>query len=170
VGLDPALASKAGSMPAEQAADILHAYADISRTTYTATVVARAKTSKCGTVSEQWAEEGGLPLPAQYTRAVADGVRKSGKFTYSLQSEWPVNKQNAAKTDFEKKALKAVQSQKPFYQVENLGNVKYFSAGYADVATNQTCVSCHNDHSDSPKRDFKLKDVMGDMIVRIPLK
>jgi hypothetical protein len=42
VGLDPALASKAGSMPAEQAADILHAYAAISRTAYTATVAARA--------------------------------------------------------------------------------------------------------------------------------
>lgn len=170
VGLDPALASKAGGMPAEKAADILHAYADISRTTYTGSVIARAKVSKCSTPSEQWAEEKGLPLPAQYTRTMAGEVSKSGKFTYTLQSEWPINKQNAAKTDFEKKAVKAVQNGKPIYGEETLAGKKYFSAGYADVATNDACSSCHNDHADSPKKDFKVKDVMGDMIVRLPMK
>lgn len=169
VGLDPALATKSGTMPAEQAADILHAYADISRTTYTGSVVARSKVSKCSNASEQWAEEKGLPLPAQFTRATADNVRKSGKFTYTLQSEWPINKQNAAKTPFEKKAIKETIAGKTIYGEEVLGGKNFFSAAFPDVATNGACASCHNDHADSPKKDFKLKDVMGDMVIRIPL-
>lgn len=169
IGLDPALATKAGTMPAEQAADILHAYADISRTTYTGSVIARAKVSKCSTPSEQWSEEKGLPLPAQFTRATAENVRKSGKFTYTLQSEWPINKQNAAKTAFEKRAIGTTMKGSILYGDETLAGKSYFVAAYPDVATNNACASCHNDHADSPKKDFKLKDVMGDMLIRLPL-
>lgn len=169
--LDPSFGSSPGVISAEQAADILHAYAGSSRASYTAAVVARAMASKCSSVSEQWAEEKGLPLPAQFTRAVAEGLRKDGKFSYSLQSKWPVNKQNTAKTDFEKKALEVVSATpKPFYAVEELGGKKYFSAAYSDVATNEACSSCHNEHKESPRHDFKVGDIMGDLVVRIPLK
>jgi hypothetical protein len=169
-GIDTAaLAAKPGSMSREAAADLLHAYAATSRANYTASVVARAKKSGCSKAVEEWAEENGLPLPAQFTRATAEAARKAGKFSYSLQSEWPVNKQNAPKTDFEKKAAKAVESRKPYYGEETLGGKTYFSAAYADVATNATCTGCHNDHADSPRRDFKLLDVMGDLVIRIPV-
>lgn len=169
-GLDVhALAEKSGSMEAKKALDLLHAYAEASRTNYTASVIARAKDSECGTPSEFWAEEGGLPLPAQYTRAVADAVSQSGVFTYSLLSEWPINKQNAPRTEFEKKAVEAVQDREPYYGSETLGDQRYFSAAYADVATNKTCVSCHNNHVDSPKTDFEMKDVMGGLLMRFPL-
>ncbi len=169
-GLDTAaLAAKPGSMKLEDAADLLHAYASTSRTNYTASVVARAKKSGCAKATEEWVEENGLPLPAQFTRATAEAARKAGKFTYALQSEWPVNKQNAPKTDFEKAAAKAVMNRKPFYGQETLGGKTYFSAAYADIASNAACTSCHNDHADSPKRDFKLQDVMGDLVIRIPV-
>ena len=39
----------------------------------------------------------------------------------------------------------------------------------ADVAGAQGCVSCHNSHPDSPRKDFALGDVMGALVVEIPL-
>ncbi|MGH8566472.1 MAG: c-type heme family protein, partial [Gammaproteobacteria bacterium] len=29
----------------------------------------------------------------------------------------------------------------------------------------EACVACHNNHKDTPKRDFKLDDVMGGVVV-----
>jgi hypothetical protein len=31
------------------------------------------------------------------------------------------------------------------------------------------CIGCHNAHPESPKQNFKLKDVMGAMVISIPL-
>ena len=46
----------------------------------------------------------------------------------------------------------------------------YFTAVYPDKAVAEACVSCHNHHKDTPKRDFKLDDVMGGVVVRIALE
>jgi hypothetical protein len=32
------------------------------------------------------------------------------------------------------------------------------------------CVECHNKHPDTPKRDFKIGDVMGGVVIRIPVE
>ncbi|MCP4000418.1 MAG: hypothetical protein GY727_05875, partial [Gammaproteobacteria bacterium] len=39
----------------------------------------------------------------------------------------------------------------------------------ADTAAAAGCVNCHNNHADSPKHNFKLNDVMGVLIVNIPI-
>lgn len=57
-----------------------------------------------------------------------------------------------------------------YYTEETLGGVRYFTAVYPDVAVAPACVSCHNDHPDSPRRDFELGDVMGGVVIRIPLE
>ena len=56
-------------------------------------------------------------------------------FTYSLQSLWPVNKQNAPKTEAEKAGLKYVADNigKNYYTTETLGGQKYFTAVYPDI-------------------------------------
>lgn len=56
-----------------------------------------------------------------------------------------------------------------YYGEEVLGGKKFFTAVYADVAVSKACVSCHNEHSDSPKTDFALNDVMGGVVIRIPI-
>ena len=75
------------------------------------------------------------------------------------------------KTDAEKAGLKFVAENKGknYYATETLGDVEYFTAVYADTAVAPVCVSCHNDHKDTPKRDFKLGDVMGGVVIRIPV-
>lgn len=99
-------------------------------------------------------------------------AEKSNKFSYSLLSLWPVNKQNGARTDVEREGLKFVAENKDqnFYKEEVLGGKKYLAAIYADTAVTQACVSCHNEHKDSPRKDFKLGDVMGGVVIRIPLE
>jgi Protein of unknown function (DUF3365) len=154
-------------------ADMLHAVMESDRTVYTRKVVQRlTKKDKVIKASEHHEDEKALPLPAQMFRFGAEMVStKTDKFSYSLQSLWPINKQNAPRTAIEKKGLKFVAENKGknFYGVEELGGKKYFTAVYADTAVAGACVSCHNGHKDTPRTDFKLKDVMGGVVIRIPM-
>ncbi|MCA9419897.1 MAG: DUF3365 domain-containing protein, partial [Nitrospira sp.] len=50
-----------------------------------------------------------------------------------------------------------------------IGNQSYYQAIFPDRAVSRACVHCHNAHQDSPKRDFKLNDVMGGLEILIPL-
>jgi len=98
-------------------------------------------------------------------------AEKTDIFTYSLQSLWPINKQNAPTTDVEKEGLQYIVDNpgQNFYKKEVLGDQTYFTAVYADVAVSPVCASCHNDHKDTPRSDFKVGDVMGGVVIRIPL-
>lgn len=154
-------------------ADMLHSVMDSDRTVYTRKVVNRlAVKEKVIQASEHHEDEKTLPLPAQMFRFGAEMVaEKTDKFRYSLLSLWPINKQNAPRTDVEKAGLEfvAANTGQNYYAEETLGGKKYFTAVYADTAIAPACVSCHNQHKDTPKSDFKLKDVMGGVVIRIPI-
>jgi hypothetical protein len=47
---------------------------------------------------------------------------------------------------------------------------QFFEAVYPDLAVSEACVSCHNSHPNSPKRDFKLNDVMGGIMLSFPVQ
>ena len=160
-------------------ADALHLVMDSDRTVYTRKIVNRlVKKEKVIKASEHFEDDKALVLPAQVFRFGSELVAKRAeklpdvKFSYSLQSLWPVNKQNAPKTEAEKAGLKFVADNKGknYYTVEELGGTKYFTAVYADTAVAPVCVSCHNDHKDSPRRDFKIGEVMGGVVIRIPVE
>ncbi|MGE0667060.1 MAG: DUF3365 domain-containing protein [Sphingomonadales bacterium] len=154
-------------------ADSLHAVMSSDRTVYTRLVVNRlANQEKVITASEHFQDEKALPLPAQMFRFGSEMVaEKTDAFSYQLLSLWPVNKQNEPRTDVEKAGLKFVAENagQNYYADEELGGKKYFTAVYADIAVAPACVSCHNEHKDSPKTDFKLNDVMGGVVIRIPV-
>jgi hypothetical protein len=158
----------------KEMADALHAVMESDRTVYTRVIVNRLQNEeKVIKASEHWKDEKALVLPAQMFRYGSEMVaEKKMGFSYSLLSLWPINKQNAAKTPVEKKGLDAVakDASKPYYEEETLGKVKYFTAVYADRAISPACVSCHNDHKDTPKKDFKLGQTMGGVVIRIPMK
>ncbi len=154
-------------------ADMLHAVMSSDRTVYTKQVVNRLTIKeKVITASEHFEDDKALPLPAQMFRFGAEmAAEKTDKFSYSLLSLWPINKQNGPRTELEKKGLEFVAANKGqnFYGEETLGGKKFFTAVYADTAVAQACVSCHNGHKDTPKNDFKLNDVMGGVVIRIPV-
>src|SRR5215510_13347888 len=88
-------------------ADALHAVMESDRTVYTRMVVNRLQNEeKVIKASEHFKDDKALPLPAQMFRFGAEMVaEKKLPYSYSLQSLWPINKQNAPKTALEKKGL-----------------------------------------------------------------
>ncbi len=160
-------------------ADALHLVMDSDRSVYTKTIVNRlVKKDKVIKASEHFEDDKALALPAQMFRFGSELAMKRAEklddvnFSYTLQSLWPINKQNAPKTDAEKAGLKYVAENKGknYYTTEKLGDKTYFTAIYADTGVAPVCVSCHNKHPDTPKKDFKLGDVMGGVVIRIPIE
>lgn len=160
------------TVPIQDVADMLHAVMEADRTVYTQRVVNRLTLQdKVITADEHFMDKKALPLPAQMFRFGAEKVgEKTQRFSYSLLSLWPINKQNAPRTKVEKDGLAFVAANKGknFYGEETLGGKAYFTAVYADIAIAQACVSCHNGHPESPRTDFKMQDVLGGVVIRIP--
>ncbi len=157
----------------QQMTDWLHLVMSSDRTVYTRLIVNRLQNKeKVIKASEHFEDDKALVLPAQMFRFGAEMVgEKTEDFSYSLLSEWPINKQNAPRTEVEKAGLEYIAANKGenYYATEELGGQKYFTAVYADTAVAPACVTCHNDHKDTPKSDFKIGDVMGGVVIRVPM-
>lgn len=155
--------------------DALFAVMNADRANYTKLVVARLGPTGSGAVKpdEHWQEyDNGTLLPAQMFRAGAEAVAEvTDEFSYSLQSLWPIGKQNGPKTPLEQEGLQFVVDNpgENFYGEETLGDVTYYTGVYADVAVSEACTVCHNEHKDSPKTDFKVGEVMGGVVIRVPI-
>ncbi len=165
--------SNAADVTAQTMADAIHDVIEADRAVYAELVINRLVIEEeVIEASEEYHEKSALPLPAQMLRASAEKVRdKKSGFSFSLVSPWPINSQNKVKTEAEVKGMDFVLANpnKNYYGEETLDGKKYFTALYADIAVSNSCVSCHNNHKDSPKKDFKVNDVMGAVMVRIPL-
>jgi adenylate cyclase len=133
---------------------------EVARTVYTKRIVGGGKAAglKFG---EEWQEPGVEqgPLPALFLRATAAHLETlPPRLGLYLGSDAPINKSNlfgAAQLsvfDQIKASRAAVYSEDP---------QSGFVAMYPDVAGVAPCVTCHNAHPDSPKKDWKLNDVMG---------
>jgi len=152
-------------------AEYIHSVVQADRTFYTREIVERMQRRGLVHASEHWKETGDLPLPAQFVleagRLIAQqpiGVR------FQLISSWPINGKNSPTTEFERTALTKVlgDSGRPYTAVTTVGGARVFQALYADKAVSQVCADCHNGHVKSPKRDFKVGDVMGGILLTIP--
>jgi hypothetical protein len=152
-------------------ANYLHAVIEAQRTVYTTNVVDPLQ-EKGIHAEEHWKQQKSLPLPAQM---ILDGGRLVAEtglgIQYRLASLTPIYVWNAPATDFERQGLEAVAKDpsKPFNGFVRVGRDRFFQAIYADRAVSQTCVNCHNTHINSPKKDYRLNDVMGGIIVTIPV-
>ena len=159
-------------IPPETVADYVHAVIESDRTFYTIHVVERLQKKGKLVASENWRAKDTLPLPAQFLTESSDLAMKTGtKVQYRLIGAWPINLQNGPETEFEKKGLESVRThpERPYTETVTSGAEQVFRALYADRAVSQACIGCHNAHARSPKRDFKLDDVMGGIVITIPL-
>ena len=170
-----AMAKQKGKLPGippQQVADYVHAIIEADRTVYSTHVVDPLQKKGILRASEQWGNQNTLPLPAQLLQAAGRLVAEKGKgIRYRLISLWPIYERNAPATTFERTGLESMiaNPQQPYTGVIASGKLKYFQAIYPDIAVASTCVECHNAHSRSPKRDFQLNDVMGGIVITIPL-
>lgn len=162
-----------GSVSPQAMTDALYAVMSADREVYAREVVNRIEyQERLMKASEHYKDDKGLPLPAQMFRLGSELAHKmNGSFTYSLISPWPINKQNGPRTELEQQGLRAVtETGKNFYTEESLGGKRYFAAFYPDKAVVDACVTCHNSHEDSPRKDFKVGDVIGGVVIRVPVE
>ena len=158
------------SIPSRQVADMLYALALANRTVYTRDVVQRLGPSKESVIiaTEHYIDKKGLPLPAQMFSLTANEIDNSD-YWLSLRSLTPINYANGPLTPLEEQGLQYVMTNpdKAFYAEDGSAGQPSTVAIYADVASVEACVACHNSHPQSPRHDFKLGDVMGGVIVRV---
>lgn len=153
-------------------ADQIHAVIQANRTIYATHVVDKLQAKGIVTAAEYWKQEDVLPLPAQFLIETGRLVGEKGTgLKYRLVSLWPIYVWNAPSTDFERKGLETIlkHPEQPFNGFVKVGRDRSFQAVYADIAIAQSCVDCHNAHPNSPRRDFKLNDVMGGIVITIPV-
>ncbi len=161
-------------IPPEVVADYLHAVIEADRTFYTIHVVERMQKQGGTPASETWRKDKAtLPLPAQFLREASELATLTGtRVRYRLMSLWPINPQNAPANDSERTSLEILRlhPERSVSSTVTIGSQPYFQVVYADHAVTQACIACHNAHPQSPKRDFKIDDVMGGMVIEIPLR
>lgn len=162
---------KTDMVPPEKVAAYIAAILEANRNNYTDNVV--VKLQKDGIEAhEHWKDERGVPLPAQYLMESGRLVSlKNLNFSFRLASLTPIYVWNGANSDLERQGLAAVEKEpdKPHFGFIKKNGVRMFQAVYADRAISQACVDCHNAHPNSPRRDFKLNDVMGGIIIAFPV-
>ncbi|MCA9484710.1 MAG: DUF3365 domain-containing protein [Nitrospina sp.] len=156
----------------EVVADYVHAVLDADRNIYADKVVHRLQKKKVIYATENWWEENSLLLPAQFLLNASELIRhRKPGLDFRLISLWPINPHNGAANEFESTGLKEVAEQplRPYIGQTKVGNKNFFQAIYPDLAVTPACVGCHNSHAKSPKHDFKLFDVIGGIVVSVPL-
>jgi hypothetical protein len=149
------------TVPIDRVFRILGAENDAARALWTADMVGAGM--KAGLkFHEKWrdADMQAGPLPALFLRETATAVQKSkvplGLF---LGSDFPIAQSNK---------FSGIQAEH-FQRVRATGKPEFFNATdigrqtamFPDYAVVPGCVSCHNEHPQSPKTDWKLKDMMG---------
>jgi len=156
----------------EVVADYIHSILEADRTVYAKYIVNRLQKNNIIYPSENWWEENTLLLPAQFLLNASDLIKNMRLgLDYRLISLWPINPHNGAANEFERMGLESVASQplRPYIGKIKVGNKSYFQAVYPDIAVTPACVTCHNAHPKSPKHDFKLFDVIGGIVVNVPI-
>ena len=133
----------------------------IARRLYTKEVLQEGK--KRGIkFDEKWQEKdviAGL-LPAQFLRETASYLEKSPvRLGLYLGSEFPINRANLLE-GLQVRKLKYIKksSGDTFFEMSTEKTYVFMSP---DIATVNSCVTCHNKHPESPKTDWKINDVMG---------
>lgn len=154
-------------------ADALHAVIAADREAYARNVIQPQADAGIPNSAEAWETNGHPPLPERMLRLASDSVQRQGaEFHYVLRSLWPISSKDAPETATEKTGLQYLLDHPDanYYSEESLGGRRYFTAIYADHAVVPSCADCHNQHPKSPKRDFKQGDIIGGLVVRVPLE
>ena len=165
--------SKPAGIAPEKVAGFVHAVLQAHRTIYTKQIVDRLQGKGIIMAAEHWEQENALPLPAQFLQHSGRLVAESGQgIRYRLIGLSPIYQRNAPATDFERKALESLNRapDAPITGIVTSGRKQYFQAIYPDRAVSSACINCHNSHPLSPKRDFKVNDVMGGIAITIPME
>jgi hypothetical protein len=163
-----------GAISPQNEADSLHFIIAADREMYCRAYIAMqtgkepsANASASSKTGESW------PLPAEIFRRAAESIQSQGaEFSYALRSLHPIDPRNGPQTELEQRGLAFVAShpKQNYYSNEMLGGRRYLTAVYPDLPAATACVDCHNRKSASTAPRHKIGDVLGGVVVRVPLE
>jgi len=161
------------SLSPEVVADYIHAVIESHRAFYTAHVVSPLEEVGAARAGSEWHNDKKIiPLPVQVLNETSQMFStQSTGLRYQLISLWPINRKNGPRDQIDKNSLETVRikPERPVTRIVKIDGQSYFQAIYADIALSPSCVTCHNSHPDSPKKDYQAGDVMGGLVIEFPL-
>jgi hypothetical protein len=166
-------AGDVSGVPPETVADYIYAIIESHRAFYTTHIVEHLEEQGVVKADGEWrTQKKTIPLPVQFVNETSN--RFSSKFAglrYRLISLWAINPMNRPRDEAGRSSLEALATrpEQPVTRTVKIDNQPYFRAVYADLAVSQACVACHNNHPNSPKKDFQVGDVMGGLVIEFPL-
>lgn len=153
--------SKERQIPINQLFELLQQENDMVRKLWTKEIVGAGQKQGLK-FREDWKETGveAGPLPALFLRETASRLEKEPiPLSLFLGSDAPINKANAFDAIQEQKfqIIKKERLPQFFYSAD----IERYTGMFPDIASVEPCVKCHNEHPDTPKKDWVLLDVMG---------
>jgi hypothetical protein len=114
-----------------------------------------------------------IPLPATMIHELSEALGANDASTkIRLYSQYPFpNRTGRVLDPFAKEALTALASNPDsvFVRTGVVDGRESVRVAIADRMSVNACVSCHNSHPDSPKKDWRLNDVRGALEVVVPI-
>jgi len=152
---------EAGTVPMRSVFSMLELENDAARALWTEEIVDRGKAVGLA-FDERWREETvhAGPLPALFLRETARNLERTQlQLSLFLGSPYPINTANQLTADQAAHFTALTEGGAPqFFFEPTTGR---HTAMFVDRAVVASCVTCHNEHADSPKTDWKLHDIMG---------
>lgn len=148
-------------IPVEAALAMLDAENAAIRALYTREIVGEG-TRQGLAFREDWKKDGVAagPLPALLLRETSNRLQvKVPQLSLFLGSDYPLVKENLFKGEQAQHYQEVKKTLKPKYFFDAAQGRT--TAMFPDRATAQACVTCHNEHPGTPKRDWVLNEPMG---------
>lgn len=133
------------------------------RSVYSTQILSQVARSSV-TPEENWVKKDhSVMLPSQFVQAAGAEI---GDLELGLIGLTPISRKNLPKSRAEEDALRRLLDN-PKIGILSFEDHNKFVALAPDIAIAQSCVSCHNAHPSSYRKDFKKGDVMGAIVVRM---
>jgi PAS domain S-box-containing protein len=162
------------TMALQNASVVSRALAEF-RSLYTSEVVDRVVAHGIEVTHDYADRAGAIPLPATMSVLLGNRIGEAAatKAKVRLYSAYPFpwRKDGGAKDDFERQALEELgrQPEQPFFRFEEFEGRPTLRYATAD-RMRPKCVTCHNTHPSSPKKDWKVGDLRGVLEVNLSLE
>ncbi|MGI0482662.1 adenylate/guanylate cyclase domain-containing protein [Geminocystis sp. CENA526] len=118
-------------------------------------------------------QDGSIPPPATFVIELGKEITNSGQDSViELYSDYPYPwRENRTVNKFGEEALvylRENKGEKKFFRIEDKNNRPFWKYAQS-VDMSSSCVVCHNQHPQSPKKDWNIGDVRGVLIISNPL-
>jgi diguanylate cyclase (GGDEF)-like protein len=154
-------------------AEALLAQIRAEREYYATTIVPRLTAIQAPLSPDYQHVPNSFPVPATVLREVTAMIAQSPLvYRVNLISPWPINKQNSIRDAFQEEGFKTLLTTNASLvkRLDRLNGITVMRFLAPDRAIAPSCVSCHNAHPQSPKKDFKPNELMGAIEISIPIE